>query len=45
MREVREAVPRASALREEGSGVLRAALPPVVRQPLLRLQPGHRRRR
>lgn len=45
VREVREAIPRTSSLREERPGLLRAALPPAVWQSLLRLQPGHRWRR
>ena len=37
---MREAVPGEQALRAEGARLLRDALPPALRQPLLRVQPG-----
>ena len=40
MRQVREAVPGEQALRAEGARLLRDALPPALRKPLLRVQPG-----
>lgn len=40
LRQVREAVPRASSLREEGPGLLRDPLSPAVWQSLLCLQSG-----